>query len=219
MKALSQDSFLARWLSKLAEAVMRSPRWFFFPQVILFVLCVLYTYFFLQFDMNRDHLVGANQVYQQNYLKFRQEFPQPDDLVVIVESDNLEKNRQFVERIGSKLMAESNLFQDVFFKGDMPMLGRKALLFLSEDDLKEFERMLHDDTPFIEKFTDTTNLVSFFTAINTAFRTAPQTTNSETESLIKDLPALERIVTQAHDSLTRPGTTPSPGVTSLFDVN
>lgn len=219
MKALSQDSLLAQWLSKLAEAVMRHSRWFFFPQLLLFVLCVLYTVFFLKFDMDRDHLVGDNQVYQQNYLKFRQEFPQPDDLVVVVESDNLERNRQFVERIGARLTAETNIFEDVFFKGDLPMLGRKALLFLSEDDLKEFKDTLHGDMPFVQKFTDTTNLVSFFNEINTAFRTAPQTTNEQTESLIGALPALGRIINQANDSLSRPGTPPSPGVTSLFDVN
>jgi uncharacterized protein len=219
MKALSQDSLLARWLGKLADSVMLYPRWFFYPQLVLFIVSIVYTVSCLEFDMNRDHLVGSNQVYQQNYLQFRKEFPTADDLVVIIESDNVEKNRQFVERIGAKLSAETNLFVDVLYKGDPSMLGKKALLFFSEEDLKGLKDVLHDDRPFIEKFTETTNLVSFFTEINTAFRTAPQTTNSETESLINALPALERIVTQANDSLQRPGTPPSPGVTSLFDVN
>ena len=72
--------------------------------------------------------------------------------------------------------------------------------------------------PFIRQFTRTTNLVSFFDQINTAFRTAPRETNAQTESLIGALPALKRIVKQADDSLNRPGTPPSPGVTALFDA-
>ena len=50
-----------------------------------------------------------------------------------------EKNRQFVERLGAKLDAETNLFHDVFYKGDLKMLGSKALLFVPESDLARTE--------------------------------------------------------------------------------
>ncbi len=218
MKPLSSDSFLARLLGKVAAAVCRHPGWFFYPQIFLFIACVLYTVFYLQFDTSRDNLVGSNKTYHQNYLKLKQEFPQQSDLVVVIESGDLEKNRQFAERIGAKLEAETNLFTDVFFKGDLPMMGRKALLFAPEKDLVNLEKTLNDDLPFIRKFTQTTNLVSFFEQINTAFRTAPRETNAQTESLIQSLPALARILTQADATLSRPGTPPSPGVTALFDA-
>ncbi|HXE42366.1 MAG TPA: hypothetical protein VN516_05010, partial [Candidatus Baltobacteraceae bacterium] len=175
MKALTRKSFLARVLGKLADGVILYPRWVFYPQLILFGLSIFYTVFYLQFDMDRDHLVGSNQIYQKNYLAFRKEFPQPDDLVVVVQSDDIEKNRQFVERVGAKLAVETNLFEDVFYKGDLPTLGNKALFFLSEDDLNGLHEALTNEMPFIEKFTQTTNLVSFFAQINTAFRTAPRT--------------------------------------------
>src|SRR5271170_4222011 len=218
MKALSTDSFLARLLAKLAAAVCRHPRWFFYPQIGLFVACVLYTVFFLQFDTSRDDLVGSNKKYHQNYLQLKKEFPQQSDLVVVIESENIEKNRQFAERIGAKLEAETNLFTDVFYKGDLPMMGAKALLFVPENDLVNLKKTLADETPFIRQFTQTTNLISFFEQINTAFRTAPRETNAQTESLVGSLPALTRIVTQADASLNRPGTPPSPGVTALFDA-
>ena len=218
MKALSTDSVLARLLTKLAVAVCRRPRWFFYPQIALFVACVLYTVFFLQFNTSRDDLVGSNKKYHQNFLRLKKEFPQQSDLVVVIESENTEKNRQFAERIGAKLAAETNLFTDVFFKGDLPMMGAKALLFVPENDLRGLKSTLADDAPFIRQFTQTTNLISFFEQINTAFRTAPREANAQTESLIGSLPALTRIVTQADASLNRPGTPPSPGVTALFDA-
>lgn len=218
MKALSTDSFLARLLAKLAAAVCRYPSWFLYPQIALFVACVLYTVFFLQFDTSRDNLVGSNKKYHQNYLRLKKEFPQQSDLVVVIESENVEKNRQFAERMGAKLEGETNLFVDVFYKGDLPMMGAKALLFVPEPDLRNLKDTLHNDAPFIRQFTQTTNLVSFFEQINTAFRTAPRETNAQTESLIQSLPALARIITQATASLNRPGTPPSPGVTALFDA-
>jgi hypothetical protein len=219
MKALSADSFLARSLARLTVAVCRHPRWFFYPQVALFLLCVLYTIGFLKADMNRDNLVGPNQKYHQNYLRLQQEFPQQGDLVVVVESDNIEKNRQFVERIAAKMQTETNLFRDVFYQQSLAMIGSKGLLYASETNLMEMKTMLQAARPFVRQFTQTTNLVSFFEQINTAFRTAPREANADTDSLIQALPALTRIVTQATDSLQRPGTPPSPNVIALFDTS
>ena len=223
MKALSADSFLARSLAGLTVAVCRHPRWFFWPQAVLFMVCVVYAlprpYGHLDFDMNRDNLVGPDQRYHQNYLRLQKEFTQQDDVVVVVESDNIEKNRQFVERIAAKMQMETNLFRDVFYQQSLVMMGSKALLYASETNLVEMKTMLRAAQPFVRQFTQTTNLVSFFEQINTAFRTAPREANADTKSLIQALPALTRIVTQATDSLQRPGTPPSPNVIALFDTS
>ncbi len=218
MKALSADSFLARWLGRLTAAILRRPRWFLWPQVALFFLCIGVTVKYLQFDTDRNNLVGGNQRYHHNFLEFVKEFPQQDDLVVVVESENLEKNRQFVERLGARLEAETNLFKDVFYKGDLAMMGNKALLFAPENDLAALGMTLKNDLPFIKKFSQTTNLVSFFDLVNTQFRTAKRETNAQNDALIQSLPALNSILQQAVDSLTRPGTPPSPGVTALFST-
>src|SRR6266446_9839867 len=162
MRPLSSDSFFARLLTRVATAVIRNRSLFFYPQLILFVVCSLYTVKYLKFDTSRDNLVGANKKYHQNFLRFKEEFPTQDDLVVVVESEDAEKNRQFVERLGVKLEAETNLFRDVFYKGDLKMLGSKALLFVPEKDLGELKKTLQDYRPFIEQFARTTNLVSLF---------------------------------------------------------
>jgi hypothetical protein len=218
MKTLRADSLPARALAGLAALICRNRRWFFYPHVLLFAASILYTVRYLEFDTNRSNLVGPNKKYHQNFLRFKKEFPTQDDLVVVVESEDTEKNRQFVERLGAKLDAETNLFRMVFYKGDLKMLGPKALLFVPPEDLAELKQTLHDYRPFIEQFTRTTNLVSFFDMVNTQFRTAKREQSAETDSLIKALPALERIVTQAAASLSRPGVPPSPGLTALFDT-
>lgn len=216
IKRLSEDSLVARTLGWLTECIFRHRRLVVYPQLVLFVVCVAYTARYLSFDTSRDDLVGSNKKYHQNFLKFKKEFPTQDDLVVVVESEDPDKNRQFVERLGARLEAETNLFRDVFYKGDLKMLGSKALLFVDESDLGELKKTLSDYRPFIQKFTHTTNLASLFGMINTEFRTAKQEQNAENESMVKAFPVLERIVTEAVGSLQRPGTAPSPGITALF---
>ena len=217
IKPLSVDSPVARFLAWLAGVVFRHRRWFLYPQLALFALCIFYTVKYLEFDTSRNDLVGSNKKYHQNFLRFKKEFPTQDDLVVVVESENTEKNRQFVERLGVKLDAETNVFHDVFYKGDLKMLGPKALLFVPESDLTDLSKTLKDFRPFIAQFTRTTNLLSLFKMVCTQFRTAKQEANPENAALVNALPALERIITQATDSLRHPGTPPSPGITALFD--
>ena len=220
MKALSADSFLARLLGRLTALILRRPHWFLWPQIVLFLCCVVYAlpkpYGHLDFDMNQDDLVGPNQKYHENFLRLQKEFPQQDDLAVVVEGDDIEKNRQFIERLAAKLQTETNLFQDVFFAQNLTMMGSKALLYASETNLVEMKDMLQAARPFINQFTQTTNLVSFFEQINTAFHTAPRETNAETDSLVRSLPALTRIMTQASQAVKRPGVPPSPNIISLF---
>jgi uncharacterized protein len=224
IKRLTEDSLVARALGGLAGAVLRYRRWLVYPQIGLFVLCILYVINGvpplglkgLQFDTSRDDLVGANKKYHQNFLKFKKEFPTQDDLVVVVESEDPDKNRQFVERLGARLEAETNLFHDVFYRQDLTMLGAKALLFVPDDELAALQQTLVDYRPFIQQFSHTTNLVSLFNVINTQFRTAKREKDEQTESMLKAFPALERIVTEATASLRRPGTPPSPGINALF---
>ncbi len=217
MKKLTDTNLVARALSALARGLFAHPGPFIYPQLVLFVFCIFYTFKYLQFDMRQDDLVGANKKYHQTFLKFKKEFPTQDDLVVVAESDDPEKNREFVERLAPKLEAETNFFHDVFYKGDLKTLGSKALLFVPEADLKELRRTLKDYLPFIQEFTHATNLDSLFTMVNAQFRNAKEEENAQNRSLVKALPALKRIVTQADDSLSSSGPPLSPGVTALFD--
>ena len=217
MKRLTDDTVLARALAWTASFVFRHRRLVIYSQVVLFGLSVWFTLKYLNFDTNRDNLVGQNEKYQHAFLQYHKEFPQQDDLAVVVESENLEKNRQFVERLGAKVLAEPHYFTNVIFNNDLKMLGSKALLFVPETNLVDLRDQLHDYMPFVNKFGQTTNLISFFELINNQFRTAAQETNAQTESLVSALPALQRILSQADDSLHRPGTPPSPGITALFD--
>ena len=215
MKPLSETLF-GRILGRLADAVIQHRAWFLWPQIALFALCVTYTCRYLQFDPSRDNLVGSGKKYHQDFLAFGQEFPDQDDLVAVVESENPEKNRQFVERLGARMEAETNYFKDVLFRNDFKMLGRKALLFPEESDLKEVKHTLANYLPFIQRFTQATNLDTLFEMVNSQFLHAKREANADNDALVKAVPMLQAIVQQGVGALRRPGTPPSPGITALF---
>ena len=210
-------SITARVLHWLSDAIYAHPRWFLYPQIALAVLCIFYTVFNLKFLTSRNDLVGADKAYHRIFLEFRKEFPVQDELVVVVESSDMERNRQFVERLGARLHQETNLFTGVFFKGDLASMGRKALLFLPDDALADLTKTLREYRPVLQEFAKANNLVSLFDLVNTQFRTAVRRSDEENQALVNALPALQRIVNQAVDSLDRLGQPPSPGVTALFE--
>src|SRR5437867_2592587 len=220
-----------RLLKWLADSVYLHRGWFAWPQVVLVGLCVWFTIAKLGFRTDRSSLVGGDKEYHRIYMEFRKEFPVEDDIAVVVESDRMEKNRQFVERLGAKLEAakvkmavrpgsketyETNLFTHLFYKGDLKMMGRKALLFVPEPDLRTMYQTMKDFQPFLQQFARATNLLSMLDLVNDQIRTAREETNAQNIALIQALPALQRIIDQASDALKRAGTPPSPGIDALF---
>ena len=222
MSSAAKPSLAIRLLTWLAGALVRRPGWFLWPQVLLFFACVAYTVFQLEFDMDRNSLVGEDKPSHRNFLAMQREFPSQDDIVVVVESDDTEKNRQVVERLGARLEAESvaanptNVFGDIFYKGDLRLMGKKALLFFPETNLVEFSKALGDYRPFMDQFMGSTNMASLFRQVNTLIRQSGRERSEKTESFVKALPAMERLLRMAAESLSRPGNPPSPGVEALF---
>ena len=220
MKALRADTFLARLLRRLGLAVIRHPGWFFWSQIVLALVCIVITVGFLKFDPDQGHLVSPNLKYQQDFLRMQDEFPQQgNDMDVVVQSDDPEKNRQFIERLAAKMIPETNLFCDVFYQHDLPALGTKALFFVPNNDLASVRTTLASEMPFIAPFAQTTNLPSFFEEINAMFRTASANTNAQTDSLLQSLPFLTTILKQATTSLETSGKPPSPGVAAFFGAS
>lgn len=209
-----KSSPITRMLTALAKAVFRYRNGFVYPQILLFGVCVFYTVSELGFNTSRNDLVGDEKKYHKIYLEFLEEFDAPEDVVVVVESESPEKNRQFVERLGRRLRNEPDVFQNVLFRSDIGSLGPKALFFLDRETLVSLEESLRKFEPFIHRFSSASNLYELFGEINAFFR---ESANERTGSdFIEALPALTRILTRAADSVQRVGLPPSPGVSALF---
>ena len=207
---------IERLLRRLAEGVWRHPRWFFYPQLVLFTIAVFYTTTHLRFKTDMNDLVASDVAYQRHWQALRDEFSLKEDMVALVESEDREKNRQFVERLAARLSAETNLFAGIFYKGDLRAMGPKALLLLPEDRLEQVLHALRDYQPLVGKFSNVTNLNSLFVEVEAQWRAAAGDGATNGRMFAAALPALTRIVEQGAESLQRSGVPPSPGVTTLF---
>ncbi len=209
--------FANKILEGLANTLSAYPRAFLIPQLLLFVVSVTYTVQNIEFHTDRNALVDADKQYHRNFLDYKENFNSQDDIVTVVESEDFEKNRQFVERLGARLKAEPELFAGIFYKGDLKRLGPKALLFVEDPDvIQTMGDRLREARPMIESFQEINSLETLFKELNRRFRTASDEANEETEKFVEALPALERVIDQAQASLSRRGLPPSPGAETLF---
>src|SRR5580765_2071654 len=136
-------------LQSLTGAVLRHPRWFCYAQLLLVLSCLGYAVARLRLSTSLDELLPVREAYRGQYLEFKKEFNIQDNFIVVVESENRERNREFVERLGTRLRADGK-FTDVFYRGELKLLGPKALLALPEEDLAEFRQTLRTSQPLLQ---------------------------------------------------------------------
>lgn len=212
------ENLAGRLLNRLADAVYDHPRWFFYPQMLLTAGCILYVGTHLGFTTRRSDLISADAKYQRDFVRFQEEFQMQDSMVAIVESEGRDKNRQFVERLAARLQKEPGLFKNIYYKGDLKLMGPKALLFLPEGTLEELQQALSANRPLIETFSQANNLNTFFELVNRQLRllAQPQPDALAETSLARALPALERVVNLAAESVEHSTVLYAPGIEAMF---
>ncbi len=215
-------SFREKWLCcdlrRFTDTILDRPWRFVIPQLLVSVVCLVYIVKYLGVSTSRSDLVSENIKYQRDYLQFKREFQLPDSMIAMAESESPEKNRLFIERLASRVQNEPELFANTFYKGDLNQMGRKGLLFLSEDTLGEVSKVCREDWSFIETFSKADNLNAALRSLNKQFREGTPSAASGQE-LADALPALQvfrRTLDQASRSLTEPLTNAYPTVPTLF---
>jgi hopanoid biosynthesis associated RND transporter like protein HpnN len=213
-----REKWSARKLRLLTDAILDRPWRFVIPQLLLFVVCIVYAVHSLGFSAARGDLVSEKIKYQRDYVEFKREFQLPDAMIAMAESDSPEKNRLFVERLAAHLKNEPKFFANTVYKGDLGQMGRKGLLFLSQDSLDELSRICREDWPFIETFSKSENLNTALRSLNREFREGSPTANTG-QDLAEAAPALRafrRTIDQASRSITEPVSNTFPGIPTLF---
>jgi uncharacterized protein len=215
MKPLN-ESTAGRLLHSLTEAVFRHPRAFFGIQLLLLPVCLAYTLIHLQLSTDKNDLISVQESYQHQFLEFKKEFKNHDNLFVLVESESPEKNREFVERLATILRSDGE-FTDVYYRGGLKLMGPKALLFLPEETLAELQRSLWTNQPWFRTFSQAANLEALFALVNRQFRLLPSASSASEEStLTRSLPILKRVLDSASSYLESREEPLTPNLTTVF---
>lgn len=214
-----KDKWSSRGFRRLSDAILDRPWRFLLPQLVLFVICVVYAVKFLGFSSSRTDLVSERIKYQRDFLEFKREFQAPEAMIAMAESDSPEKNRLFIEGLASRIQREPALFANTFYKGDLNQMGRKGLLFLSQESLDEVSKFCREDWNFIERFSKANSLNAAVRSLNADFRSGFPS-GSSGQDLAESIPAIrafQRTLDQASRSITDPITNTYPGLPTLYE--
>lgn len=137
---MEQPDKTAQWthrlLAWLTEQCFRAPWRVIVLGIILCGVSVFYTVEALTFQTDRAALVDENERFATLAKNFQKEFPQNEDLIVLISGATADKRENFSDDLAARLRQHPKLFPDVFTKVELPFLRHEALLYLDKTDLQ-----------------------------------------------------------------------------------
>jgi uncharacterized protein len=134
--------------------------------LIVAVLSLWVTAELLTFKTGRGDLVSKDLPYVKRHEIFRSEFEDFDGMIVVVEGEDPEQKKNFVEALASKIKSHPAVFSDVFYKVDTTYLKDKALLFLNQTELKDLVRKISEHQQFLDDVNASPGLNQLLRSIN-----------------------------------------------------
>ena len=203
---------LRGFLSKLAAAICRWPWVFVVTGIAIAAAAAVYTARSLEFNTNRNDLIGRNSEYWRLYSEYAREFSDEEDYVIVVEGDQPAQNKAAVDALVKALLAPENNpspadsptaqqfnADDVFYRVDFDALQNHFLYFLDVKDLNEINASLKDFKQLVAVLQQKPELATFFDAMNQMLQqmeTAPEADRRRMEAF---LPTIIAIVNQMAD--------------------
>ncbi|MBT9584727.1 MMPL family transporter [bacterium] len=125
------------FLKILVGFAYRAPRKLILLAILSCVLCIVYAARNLEFATDRAALVDQNEKFGALSRKFQKEFPNNEDLIVVIDGGNSSQRERFSDELASRLKEHGDPFKDIFQKVELPFLRHQALLYLETEDLQK----------------------------------------------------------------------------------
>jgi hopanoid biosynthesis associated RND transporter like protein HpnN len=103
------------------------------------------------FSTDRTQLLDPDHPIQRRWLEYRSQFEGNSDLLVLI-TGNPSEVRAAAEDLGRLLQRESEFFDEVFYKVEIPQIRQHGLYFLSYEDLQRLIRQLRLAGPWLKSF-------------------------------------------------------------------
>ncbi len=135
-------------------------------------LSLLLTATHLTFHSDRLELIASGEYYKQLDLAYNREFTElPERVIVVIRNENPEKAKAFATALGQRWESDPNI-DSVFYRIDAESLKRKALLYLSPDDLIALREKLQQHQGLLAELSASPTLQTLFALINREMTTA-----------------------------------------------
>lgn len=198
-----------RYLTALANAISRRPAWFLAAGIILAVAAGLLTAARLQFKTSRNDLIGRDSEYWRLYSEYAREFRAEEDYVVLIESDQPDRNRAASDALAAALLSPANnphpdddpaaqrlIAQDVFNRLNYDALRQWFLYYLSGDDLKQIRDSIKDFKQLVAILQYQPKLATFFESMNQMLQQMADAPAEQRRQMEQFLPTISALATQ-----------------------
>lgn len=165
IKKSSRESLIVRMLKGMAALAYRHPYAIVIIGVLLCLVSVYYTHQNLYFDPDRGNLIRRSAELQKSQDRYLAEFPQAEDMVVLVEDGTDEDRRQFVDDLEKALKQEPQTFSYVFGKTELSFVRSHALQYVDADTLKDLAGTLENNLPLIKGIAKASSFSSLIKAV------------------------------------------------------
>jgi len=129
-------------LKCLLDFAYKSPWKVLALAVLFFIASLVYSALRLEFITDRAALVDQNERFRALAAKFTQEFPNNEELLVVIDGGTTAQRENFSDELSDRLKASPKLYDDIFTKVELPFLRHQALLYLDVEDLKNLNESL-----------------------------------------------------------------------------
>lgn len=161
------SSIRYRLFGALARLDVRRPWTVIIAAALLSLVCVVYTKARLEFHTGQDDLVSENTRDNRDYLRYTREFPDLDGLIVVVKTaPSPARAELFADTLAQMLDADRVNVKSVFYRIDPGVMGNRALLYLSLDELKAIAARVDLRLALLRSYAADPSLASIFRLAN-----------------------------------------------------
>lgn len=100
------------------------------------ILCAVSSGLLLKFKTDRADLIDPDAEFHKRWMAYIESFGDGSDMVIAVKGKTPERIQEVIEDLGTQFKADSELFEQVFFKFDPSGIRPKGLQYLSPQQLE-----------------------------------------------------------------------------------
>jgi hopanoid biosynthesis associated RND transporter like protein HpnN len=158
-------SFLHYWIAFVER--------FRYAVVIFFALFILfainYTANNLGMNTSTTDMLSPELLWRQLDIEYTKKFPYTaDNIVVVIEARTPDQAQDAATKFHSALIANPDLFTDIYYPNGLPLFKDSALLYLDKPELHDLSDNLAVVQPFLARLTDDQSLRGLFGMISEA---------------------------------------------------
>jgi predicted RND superfamily exporter protein len=118
-------------LRALTRIAARWPRFVMATVILASCACAGYSFFFLRFKSDRSRMLERQAELKQHWAAYSKSFDHASDVIVVVESKNLDEIKRTIDDLADRLRREPENFSNVLARYESGGLQRKWLQYVS----------------------------------------------------------------------------------------